>query len=197
MARAVSTSAFTPSRIIILTLLISIILLTVTQDQIASAIHAVARPRTCSPFPSSSTDEQKLAPDLRHIPRTFRHIKHLEDLSQEADEEWRATLSTPKGGFLFVENKNKEEREGKDEPWGISMFHAVHCLTMLRSSFQTFMGNGTTTTMNGHAHHQDPRLVKSGQYEAQDAMHVGHCFSYIAQVSPISNLIALLYQRLK
>lgn len=185
-----SSSPFTPCRIITLTIILLLIVLSALQNQILSAIHSLGRPRICTPLPPSSSNKSSPTPSLRHLTRTFREMRHLEDLSKDADEAWRSTLTTPKGGFLFVKNENREERGGKDEPWGVSMFHAIHCLTLLRTSFQHFNNAmNTTVTANMDVHmHQDVKRMNGGS-DLDAIVHVGHCFSYIAQVRILFNLL--------
>ena len=109
-----SSSPFTPCRIVALTIILLIIVLNALQNRIISTLQSLRKHRHCTFHPSST--KTPLTRDLPHIPRTFRQMRHLEDLSKDADEAWSSTLSTPKGGFLFVKNENKEERRGEDEP---------------------------------------------------------------------------------
>ena len=76
----------------------------------------------------------------------------LENLSSSANEAWAENILTPKGGFLWVQLNQTLYRA-----WGISMFHASHCLQTLRTTIQ--------------------------RGEANDPGHIGHCIGYIAQVS--------------
>lgn len=105
-------------------------------------------------------------------------MKILENMSHEADEAWLQVLSTPKGGFLWV--KYDEEN---NEAWGVSMFHAIHCLKMLRNTFQQF-SNETNSGEGMHNHQMHSRGPTGIEHEHDpfDAVHIGHCFSYIAQV---------------
>ncbi|KAL8922103.1 MAG: hypothetical protein Q9172_003708 [Xanthocarpia lactea] len=103
----------------------------------------------------------------RQIPTIFQDKPILEDLSPSADAEWERALLTPKGGFLWVRYKETAER-----PYGISMFHGLHCLKMLREVIQS-----SRSGMDGGEH-----SVKDGGHgKGQSMDHIGHCIGYIAQ----------------
>jgi len=112
-------------------------------------------------------------PTLRPIIRTFQELRKLEDLSYDADKNWATTLSTPKGGFLWM-----KYNESINEAWGVSMFHAIHCLTLIRNIVQASANvSGLHESIkDGHADH-----IPAG-HPQMDLTHVGHCFSYISQV---------------
>lgn len=82
-------------------------------------------------------------------------------------------FNTPQGGFLWVKHN-----ETMNLAWGVSMFHAIHCLTLLREQVQ--MDQNLKNATMGHNPHNDHQLPG---HSAFDSTHVGHCFSYIAQVS--------------
>lgn len=86
-----------------------------------------------------------------HSNTLFERRPILENLSASADEAWEQNLLTPKGGFLWVQLNETSKRA-----WGISMFHALHCLQTLRDTIQ--------------------------MSEVDDIGHIGHCIGYIAQV---------------
>ncbi|KAI4260313.1 MAG: hypothetical protein L6R42_004113, partial [Xanthoria sp. 1 TBL-2021] len=105
----------------------------------------------------------------RHQPRrittVFQDRPILENLSPSANEEWERALLTPKGGFLWVQYNVTAER-----PYGISMFHGLHCLKMLREVIQS-----SHSATKGSEH--------TGEHKAhsQSLNHIGHCIGYIAQ----------------
>ncbi|KAF2636001.1 hypothetical protein P280DRAFT_553343 [Massarina eburnea CBS 473.64] len=101
------------------------------------------------------------------IRTTFQSITALEDLSEEADTNW-ASLATPKGGFLRV-----QYNESYVQLWGISMFHQLHCLEMIRMTLQKEMG----IKAKGNHHHGGGK----GAEHEDDPEHITHCFSYLAQ----------------
>ena len=111
----------------------------------------------------------------------------LEDISHAGDTAWRDSLLTPKGGFLWV-----QYNESYEESYGISMFHALHCLQLIRGNLQespsmkayiaeksgsvvTDMSKSGGGTRPHHGEH-------SHQQHLGDPGHVAHCVSYIAQV---------------
>ncbi|KAI1337657.1 hypothetical protein F5Y15DRAFT_417798 [Xylariaceae sp. FL0016] len=94
----------------------------------------------------------------------MKDIPELKDMTAEADNAWSSTLSTPMGGFLWIDHN-----ETHSEPWGVSMFHALHCLSLLRVQVQQ--------SRNAKAGTHDHSAHGTGKHED----HVGHCFSYLAQ----------------
>ncbi|CAL8574732.1 hypothetical protein XPA_000685 [Xanthoria parietina] len=111
----------------------------------------------------------------RHHPRriittVFQDRPILENLSPSANEEWKRALLTPKGGFLWVQYNITAE-----QPYGISMFHGLHCLKMLREVIQS---SHHPATNKGNEHH--PRTAQYTEH-GQSLNHIGHCIGYIAQ----------------
>lgn len=104
---------------------------------------------------------------------TFEQIDTLESLSHESDHAWSSDLMPPNGGFIFVEHN-----ETYNIKQGISMFHALHCLALVRSMLQDREAPSSS-------HH--PRGNATGQNEPFDHFlhhaHMPHCLRYIAQVS--------------
>lgn len=105
------------------------------------------------------------------IPTEFTMRPTLEDLSHKGDEAWATELFTPHGGFLVV-----RRNETMKENWGISMFHGLHCLQLIRSSLQRAREMGTGSMPGSHGDHHEQHL------EHLDESHLQHCFSYITQV---------------
>ncbi|KAF6829900.1 hypothetical protein CMUS01_07962 [Colletotrichum musicola] len=109
------------------------------------------------------------------IKSTFEHLRKLEDLGPAGDEIWNSDVLPREGGFLWVQANNTENREG----WGITMFHALHCLQMVREVFKIAAvpsdhDESHYSQLSGrrsvsHSHHVDPK-------------HATHCFSYLYQV---------------
>lgn len=112
---------------------------------------------------------------LPHGPYVFREWPLISDFSPSADEAWDQTLLTPNGGFLSV-----GPNQTADKDWGISMFHALHCLKMLR----VVAGTSEMIRMADGAGGGDKN---KGQLGTSPDMHmspghVGHCVGYLAQV---------------
>ena len=112
---------------------------------------------------------------------TFREVPVLENLSAAGDAAWANAALTPRGGFLRL-RYNETTIHG----WGISMFHALHCLqtirTVVRESPMMQEGIGAPTHDSGMAHDHDGGH-DSGHDMMLDPGHVAHCIGYIAQVS--------------
>lgn len=66
--------------------------------------------------------------------------------------------------------------ETAERPYGISMFHGLHCLKMLREVIQS-----SRPGMDGGEH----GVKDGGHGKGLDMNHVGHCIGYIAQVREI------------
>lgn len=94
----------------------------------------------------------------------FDEIPALEDWSHEGDQAWNRLLRPGKGGFLLIQ-KNATDAV----PWGISMYHGLHCLKMIRD----MMAKAKTTKISNNIH----------DHSGFEEEHLGHCFAYLAQVS--------------
>ncbi|KAI0441305.1 hypothetical protein F4803DRAFT_552192 [Xylaria telfairii] len=140
------------------------------------------RPRGSSSFTSSGSisaceaphSQECAAPSLSegYFPQKFvldpwRYpLYNRNETSKETG--WWGSLLTPNGGFLKVEEPNHEIRD-----YGVSMFHQLHCLAIVRSVL-LHGGIDATHTHTGHT----PR---EGDDEAKERKHWLHCFDYIAQ----------------
>ena len=97
-------------------------------------------------------------------------------MSPAGDAAWADAALTPHGGFLRV-RYNETTVHG----WGISMFHALHCLqtirTIVRESPMMQEESGGATYDKDMAHYHDDG------HNMIDPEHVAHCIGYIAQVS--------------
>jgi Domain of unknown function (DUF3328). len=111
--------------------------------------------------------------DVHHVPNPppvftpmlFREISHSNSFNsaEEAaqDPSW-SQLLTHGGGFLHV-----QESDGEVHGYGVSMFHQLHCLMMIRDML---LGKPMS-----HAHEASDW--------SNDSMHWLHCLDYLAQVS--------------
>lgn len=106
-----------------------------------------------------------------NIPREFTTQPALEDLSHKGDEAWATELFTPHGGFLVV-----RRNETTNEKWGVSMFHGLHCLQMIRSALQQAREIEISSIPGDHGGHHEHHS------EHLEESHLQHCFSYITQV---------------
>lgn len=89
-------------------------------------------------------------------------------LPHDTNRSWESLLLPENGGILKVRTHNNTITD-----YGISMFHQLHCLTVLRGLIfpETSQHHGASTSPS-----------HSGD-EHEDAVHWAHCFDYIAQVS--------------
>lgn len=111
------------------------------------------------------------------IYRAFHPINALEETSEphsslhhQTEQTWESLLLPPNGGLLRVRREN-----GTTGQYGVSMFHQLHCLIVLRGLL--FPG-----TSQNHEHSTSPS--KTGEPH-QDSVHWAHCLDYIAQVRSI------------
>lgn len=106
------------------------------------------------------------------IMKTFTKLPDLEDLSPAADQAWDS-LFPRNGGKVAIEHK-----DGEPDRWGISMFHQLHCLQMLRDAIQTL----EIQSLNASSHEM-PAQHHHGR-RSSPIHHWQHCLSYLSQVMP-------------
>lgn len=82
---------------------------------------------------------------------------------------WATRPLSEKGGLLWV-----QYNETFQVTWGISMFHALHCVEMLRMSL-----TGGPMAHSGSGEDSTAPMDEEGN----DTNHLSHCLDYIAQVS--------------
>ncbi|PYH72280.1 uncharacterized protein BO88DRAFT_423112 [Aspergillus vadensis CBS 113365] len=118
-------------------------------------------------------------PDQTHG-RVFNERPELERTVNDSDEvqTWESILLPPGGGGILshtipdrIHLTADEKKEEKLLSWGISMFHQLHCLIVLRAIvFPETTENKINSTSQAH----------SGNM-MHDKVHWAHCFDYIAQ----------------
>lgn len=109
-------------------------------------------------------------------------------LNSTVNIKWEESLPTRKGGFLMV-----QEEGGPAIQYGVSMFHQLHCVMMLRDKL---IGGGHK--MHHHAQDSNPESHSEDQPSTEED-HLGHCLDYIAQVRrgrPFILCVVSLFQRL-
>lgn len=158
------STPFTPCRLFVVFLILSTSMILVFQSQLRSTIKALSQ-RNCEKIDRHSDD---------HYPFTIPGVTPLEELGPEGDEAWRRLI--PEGGGLIWIKYN----ETFNLPWGISMFHGIHCLQMLRGEMQTLTGLGTGE--GHHTHKSSIATEKDSHGQGSDLVHLGHCLAYIAEV---------------
>jgi len=77
---------------------------------------------------------------------------------------------TDNGGFLRL-----REPSGRVDYYGVSMYHQLHCLKMLRDKIE---GKGS-----GHEHHGSHGHERRVIDDQVTPDHLIHCLDYISQVS--------------
>ena len=103
------------------------------------------------------------------IERVFQPGTNFEDIDVSASTTGEHALLTPNGGFLRVQGGN-----GVIEHYGVSMFHQLHCLAMIRDLVVPGkMMAGEASTIHKHASKRD--------IESEEP-HWMHCFNYLAEV---------------
>lgn len=160
---------------------VAILFLLVYRDQaimhkIDEASSFILKHGVCELYTSGKSSTISARPPITR----FVDMKEvLEDLSPKSDASWSSSLNTPQGGFLWI-----KYNETSNMAWGVSMFHAIHCLTLIRNMVQIQARNSTAGVHHGN---HNPTHQSKG-HKALDSHHVGHCFSYIAQVCAFSLL---------
>lgn len=104
----------------------------------------------------------KVSWDVQQISRTFRPIRPLERDNGQGNDTFSSLLLPDNGGLLKVRMFDDPQ---KISNYGISMFHQLHCLVVLR---EIILRNSSSK----YAEH-DPRTAH---------VHWAHCFDYLAQV---------------
>lgn len=151
------------------TCVLLLVMLTVTlgiffQEAIHSYVSAVSNLNNLLGLTSTWTST--------HNTTLFRDDFGYQSLTTEADKLWNGIL-TPNGGYIYRDDSKMSTRR----PYGISMFHQLHCLQMIRRAFIDAMQNSTSTSFyHSHTSHTHTREVNDG------AEHLMHCFDYIRQV---------------
>ncbi|PQE29572.1 Tat pathway signal sequence protein [Rutstroemia sp. NJR-2017a BBW] len=117
------------------------------------------------PFPKSKPDPNP----ANHLILFSEHDEY-ENLSHSHDALWDSLLPQT-GGFVLRLDEN-----GTQHKYGISMYHSLHCLIMMRSAIQGLYReierlNGGENMAGDHDHgeHGDPT-------------HWLHCFDYLRQI---------------
>lgn len=136
----------------------------------------------------TNTDSHALADHLPSRTTLFRERPILEDLSPSADEAWEQMTLTRRGGFLWV-----EFNDTSNEAWGISMFHALHCLKMLRTAIRSSEMMKSVVEGSGGASDNGGQEGGSLEHPDMDPKHIGHCVGYIAQVRASFHCIRMIH----
>lgn len=111
----------------------------------------------------------------------FREHEQYKNLSATFDHFWQELL-TPNGGFI-----RQEDQDHVTHLYGISMFHQLHCLAMIREAFQALQALSDPTPSPSRG----PRRHEHGNSTSKEN-HWLHCFDYLGQVrsSAVSPLVS-------
>ena len=75
-------------------------------------------------------------------------------MSVAGDQKWDDLFAG--AGYLFLKSENSSLSQ---EPWGVSMFHGLHCLQVLRNKIQDLeaqvSGSGPLQNQGQPGHHHD------------------------------------------
>lgn len=129
---------------------------------------------------------------------SFAEHESFESLGHRFDSLWSDVL-TPNGGFIYTINEQKRKSK-----YGISMFHQLHCLEMLRMEMQylhTLIDTLNTTAkryegqyiearhtehdLGGQESVHTPAHDNGHEHDQHDVGHPMHCFDYLRQVCVI------------
>jgi hypothetical protein len=123
-------------------------------------------------------------PSRKLSPKKFAEVPNLRVQGTSADDarqlDWESQLLTPNGGFLMV-----EEEDHKVQGYGVSMFHQLHCLTMMQVPQERL----TEAVADQYSRTVLLGREKSTAHEAkdderkEDPPHFLHCLDYMVQVS--------------
>jgi hypothetical protein len=148
-------------------------------------------PSQSSRYTVSTSHFPSLRPALR--PVKFAQRPEFFDLTPAGDGNWTALLP-PNGGFV-----SERTGEGGFEMAGITMFHQLHCLQMIREAFQDLMEGkkvlesemddedemGAGDVGKEHGVKRKRSIGKRhGPHLDQD--HWVHCLDYLMQVSRLA-----------
>ncbi|KAI0133905.1 hypothetical protein BJ170DRAFT_590908 [Xylariales sp. AK1849] len=97
------------------------------------------------------------------------------NLSHDYDSLW-SELLPPNGGFIVRPDKSGVERK-----YGISMFHQLHCLGMMRDAVQDMTERLAASEKSAPHTHSDTRGTHGIHDPLAEDVHWLHCFDYLRQ----------------
>jgi len=196
--------------------------------QNAYSLHFFKDHNSDTRFPASCAPSSNLLDsDAPTYLSKFAIHESYESLSSEHDVLWDALLP-PNGGFVVTyddkdssvddeighhdhkshhhDNTNENHRQltekgKKKHSTGISMFHQLHCLGMLRGAIQTLYSRieelewERDTHGSNDLHQHESEKLSSHKHARHDHFaghdHWAHCFDYLRQVRPSSTHVVL------
>lgn len=113
---------------------------------------------------------------------TFTHDEARADMGNWGNIIWDAMV--PNGGGFILQTNNDNSTESQPTPYGVSMFHGLHCLKVIRSKIQDLLAlTGKSNSTASHHIHVPSYLISPDHYI--------HCLKHIAQVS---RLLAIVWK---
>ncbi|KAL7915467.1 hypothetical protein GGI35DRAFT_489104 [Trichoderma velutinum] len=100
---------------------------------------------------------------------TIAEHPQYKNLSRDFDHLWDELL-TPNGGFIMKKDENNDVHQ-----YGISMFHQLHCLAMIRTALQEAL------SLKDNMSKMQSRHEHSAQQLTDGSPHWLHCFDYLRQ----------------
>ena len=108
---------------------------------------------------------------VQRTPRAFQARPEFNDLTASADDLWASII--PKNGGFVLKQKGKS--------WdvaGVSMFHQLHCLAMIREGIQVLQHENQHLKRSPHGGTHD----HDSSQPMNDTIHWAHCLDYLMQV---------------
>jgi hypothetical protein len=108
----------------------------------------------------------------------FWEHEEYKNLSRKYDYLWQDLL-TPNGGLIKVKEKDQSRHE-----YGISMYHQLHCLQMIRSAIQDLQSQarGDDPAEHDHTNTLGDQGHSQHSHSHPGEMHWLHCLDYLRQV---------------
>ena len=153
------------------TMLILFTILLIFQQRSNIASQICAHTNNGLSKPTEAQGEKKIPP-LSALSTVFAEIPTFENMSHANDNAWSKILMPPNSGFIRVKHNETYVMD-----WGISMFHALHCLSLLRTMLQDNLAEAASAWHSQHSSHSQ---AESAQFLHQ--AHIPHCIGYLAQV---------------
>lgn len=124
-------------------------------DALTDDIRTSSPPSGC---PKEDTHEEEFASD-----------PDWEDWSSDASQRWKTLLPL----YQLARNPGFNN----DEPYGIAMFHQLHCIVDIRQHYSSFLNVSGTKD-------EDRELAKDTKQRA----HMAHCFNWLRQVGTFTTI---------
>lgn len=144
-------------KVILLALIATVVLVFTTLS--------LSSPSSLPTLPRITTDRR------RNMPRTFSEHREFYDLSRAGDANWTALLP-PNGGFVVQKLDGRRSRMA-----GVTMFHQLHCLQMIRGAIQDLREENTKLSSRvraRHLDHDDVDAMKGGVPLVSDGFEKEH-----------------------